>query len=146
MGSVQAANSQSIPAAGYPAPQRVLVAEDDPEMRRLLTASIAADGYEVTNADSGPALLMAIGRFGLQNTLPAVIVSDVRMPGLSGLRVLEWLRGAGWSVPMILISAFIDDELVERATQLGAASVLSKPFDLDDLRAEVTRLAPRDAE
>lgn len=145
MGSVQSEYGHSMSASLPGHRPRVIVAEDDPEMRRLLTATIAADGYDVTNADTGPALLMAIGRFGQENALPALIVSDIRMPGRSGLQVLQWLRDAGWQVPVILITAFGGDEVMEQATHLGAACVLSKPFDLDDLRTTVARLAPCDA-
>jgi len=121
---------------------RVMVAEDDAALRRLLTRALDAAGYAVTSADTGPALLMSLWRAALHSRLPALIVSDIRMPGRSGLEVARVLRDKGWSVPVILITAFVDEDVVTLGQRVGAAAVLSKPFDLDDLLTEVARLAP----
>jgi DNA-binding NtrC family response regulator len=66
---------------------------------------------------------------------PDVLVSDVRMPGLGGLDVLRGLRHCEWANPVILITAFGDEATHLEAVRLGAAAVLDKPFDVDDLRA-----------
>ena len=68
-----------------------------------------------------------------------VIVSDVNMPGLSGLDVLAALRCADWTTPVILITAFGDQQIRAEAEALGAARRLDKPVDPGALRAAVAR-------
>jgi DNA-binding response OmpR family regulator len=114
---------------------RVIIAEDDAAMRRLLASTLRRDGYEVTETANGLQLFEALQRAVCAAATPAFIVSDVRMPGGSGLQVLEAMRIAGWSVPVVLITAFGDEDVMCEGARLGAACVLSKPFDMDDLRA-----------
>jgi CheY-like chemotaxis protein len=87
-------------------------------------------------------LLEAVSQARDRAELPALIVSDVRMPGMSGLRVVEAIRRWGLRMPIILITAFGSEETLNEAFQLGATAVLSKPFDIDDLRAAVCCLLP----
>lgn len=117
----------------------VFVAEDDAEMRALITAALEADGYAVVAASDGRDLL---ARLETDRERVGVIVSDVRMPGYSGLDLLAIVRCASWAVPVILITAFGDEETHAEARELGAVTVLDKPFDLDDLRAAVRSAAP----
>lgn len=120
---------------------RVLVAEDDREMRRLIAATLRHDGLDVVEACDGAELFAAVeaavhagGRKGPPLSL---IVSDVRMPGLSGLDVLRILRAGYWFVPVILITAFSDATTRREARGLEAWAVLDKPFPLEDLRTLV---------
>ncbi|MFP2929079.1 response regulator transcription factor [Pyxidicoccus sp. 3LG] len=123
---------------------RVLVADDQPEMRALLRRALLRRGYEVVEALDGPGLVQAIvdGLLEKQTQVPDLIVSDVRMPGFSGLEVLARLRREGWTTPFILITAFGDAQLHKEAEQLGAACVLNKPFAMEDLCAAVESLVP----
>lgn len=123
---------------------RVLVAEDQPEMRALLRRALQRRGYEVVDAADGPGLIDAIvrGLLAARTQVPDLIVTDVRMPGFSGLEVLARLRREGWSTPVILITAFGDAQLHEDAARLGAARVLNKPFAMEDLVAAVEALVP----
>ncbi len=126
--------------AGRPA--RILLAEDDAEMRSMLASALRADGYEVVEAHSGLALLEEIGMLLFRGeAFPAdVIISDERMPGMFGLEVLSGLRQARWPIPFILITGFGDPQIHERASKLGAAAVFDKPFDIDLLREAVLRV------
>ncbi len=123
---------------------RVLLAEDQPEMRALLRRALQRRGYEVVDAADGPGLIDAIvrGLLAPETQVPDLIVTDVRMPGFSGLEVLARLRREGWSTPVILITAFGDAQLHEDAARLGAARVLNKPFAMEDLVAAVEALVP----
>jgi len=121
----------------------VLVAEDDADTRALVAFGLRRDGYEVEEVSDGGKLLDKIASSMLFRECdpPDVIVSDVRMPGFSGLTILCGLRSAGWMTPIILITAYANDELREHAREWGAA-VMEKPFDIDDLRTAVMNIAP----
>lgn len=121
----------------------VLVAEDDNEMRRLLVETLNQDGYEVLTAGSGLELFDRLREAKEDSDLPKLIVSDIRMPGLSGLQVLRTVQKWGMAIPVILITAFPDEETLSEAEQYGAAAILSKPFEMDDLRTAVLYLYSR---
>jgi DNA-binding response OmpR family regulator len=126
-------------------PPRVLLAEDDHDMRALLAETLRREGYEVIEARDGTQLLHFIARLLLSGNLadpPDLIISDVLMPGQNGLDVLVELRRADWRIPVILITAFGDEELHGEAARWGASAVLDKPFELDDLRRAVQGVAP----
>lgn len=127
--------SVGVPERRWPA-ARVLVAEDDQELRWLITRTLKKNGFEVVEAKDGSALLDCAGEILLENhTLSGldVIISDIRMPGFSGLDVLAGLKHAGVRVPVVLITAFGDDFTHEQAKRLGAAAIVDKPFDMDEL-------------
>jgi DNA-binding response OmpR family regulator len=71
-----------------------------------------------------------------------LIVSDIHMPTCSGLQILRGLRDAQWSVPVILMTAFGDDDTRAEAELLGAI-LFDKPFSIGDRRAALSRLVPR---
>jgi CheY-like chemotaxis protein len=120
-------------------PARLLVAEDDAEMRRLLVSTLRKDGYEVLEARNGHDILerMADGLLVRGSASFDLILSDIRMPGPSGLEILEQLRRWGYRSPVVLITAFGDKALHAEAERLGATAVFDKPFDLRALRAFV---------
>jgi DNA-binding response OmpR family regulator len=121
---------------------RVLVAEDDPEMRRLVADALRKDGYEIVEEPDGGRLLVriaAIYSFDRTSDPFDLIVSDVRMPVCSGLDILQGLRDAHWKTPVVLMTAFGDDETRARASKLGA-SLFDKPFTMQALRAKVREL------
>ncbi len=123
---------------------RILLAEDDREMRRLLASVLRKEGFEVVAVADGNELLSVLAsQMSLSHTHATtdLIISDVRMPGHSGLDVLAGLRRSGWDTPILLITAFGDDETHAHARRLGAAAIMDKPFDLDDLTMAVLNLA-----
>jgi len=124
---------------------RVLVAEDDLEMRRLVVEALRKDGHEVHEAADGGRLLVYLAEAFERDSMLGdidVVVCDVRMPVCSGLDLLEKLVEARWRVPFILMTAFGDDDTRRHAESLGAV-YFDKPLALADLRAAVTRLADR---
>jgi len=131
-----AAESQSRPLT----PARVLLAEDDLELRELLAFVLRADGHEVVEARDGNELLEILTE-GMQRGAAcepfSLVVSDVRMPGLTAFDVLTRLQRALVDTPVILITAFGDQTTHLRAQRMGASRVFDKPFDFDDLRAAV---------
>jgi CheY-like chemotaxis protein len=122
---------------------RVLVAEDDPEMRKLVVDALRKDAHEVLEAHDGASMLVILAEvFQLDSTLGGidVIVSDMRMPVWSGLELLERLADAGWRIPSILMTAFGDEETRRSAARVGAM-LMDKPFAMGELREAVNRLA-----
>jgi CheY-like chemotaxis protein len=116
----------------------VLVADDDEDLRSLVVEALRADGYRVIEAHDGAELLDHL-RAGLTDSAPHpdVVVTDVLMPKLSGLGVLDALRRAQWNVPVILMTVMGDGSVHTLARRLGAVRVLRKPLDIDDLRTAV---------
>ena len=119
-------------------PSTIYLAEDDEDMRLLIALALTSDGYDVTQAKDGSELLELLATAATTPLKrPDVIVSDVLMPGYSGIGVLAALQRCDWTVPMILITARQDDAIVQEAIRLGASAVVRKPFDMDDLRIAI---------
>ena len=115
-------------------PLSILVAEDDPEMRRLVSAALRKKGHDVEEVASGASLLERLR----SEPLPRVLVTDLRMPWLDGLEALRAAGPTRW-VPTLLITAFPAPDVVGRALEAGA-DVLAKPFDLDELCGRVAEM------
>jgi DNA-binding response OmpR family regulator len=119
------------------APGRILLAEDDDDMRNLLAGALRAEGFQVFEVSDGDELIERITcdlLLGEGSCSVDLIITDVRMPGANGLTVLEGLRRVdGWT-PVIIITAFGDDMIHAEAHRLGAVAVLDKPFDIGHLR------------
>src|SRR5580658_1654132 len=127
----------SVPR-GELASTTVLVADDDDELRGLVVDTLRADGYSVVEARDGAELLdLLCDTVGDGKTCPDVLVADVRMPKLSGLGVLEELKRAHVTLPVVMMTGFAPDSVETVAKRLGAIGVLKKPFDVDDLRTAV---------
>jgi CheY-like chemotaxis protein len=121
---------------------RILVAEDDTEMRRVIADTLRDDGYDVVElADGGRLLVDVAARLKGEPEADSIdlIVSDIRMPICTGLEIVEALRHAHWRTPVILMTAFGDDATRRKAEGLRAV-LFDKPFDLDDLRTAVKNM------
>lgn len=118
-------------------PARIFIAEDDDEMRLLLHEAFVYDGYDVVDLSSGRDLYNLLQRAVELKIVPDIVVSDIRMPGMTGLEVLNCIRELSLKMPVVLITAFGDEETLNAASELGATAVFNKPFDIDDLRIAV---------
>jgi DNA-binding response OmpR family regulator len=123
---------------------RVLLAEDDDEMRILLASVLRKEGYEVTECRDGCELAEKIGPCLVPNAQRFIdlVISDIRMPGVLGLSVLEGGQQQEGFPPMIMITAFGDQETHAEVTRLGAAAMFDKPFDLQELLDKVREIVP----
>jgi len=120
---------------------RVLIGEDDADMRSLIAAMLRSDGYRVVEAANGAEVLEQIEATitgPLRDRFRAVI-TDIEMPALTGLDVLAALRCAKWRTPIIFITAFGNPDIRAEADWLGALAVLDKPFRPDALRGAVRK-------
>jgi DNA-binding response OmpR family regulator len=118
----------------------VLLVEDDRDMREMLALVLRKDGFTVVEAEDGDDALEWLGLGALEGEprrWPALIVSDVCLPYLSGLDLLEGLSSVTKRLPVVLITGVRDPATHERAIELGALCVLDKPFQLCDFRSVV---------
>jgi DNA-binding response OmpR family regulator len=123
----------------HPIGPTVIVAEDDSELLAVVMEALRADGYRVVAAHDGEELLALVAdTLGNPSARADLIITDVRMPGLSGLGVLLQLRRLGIRLPTLMMTGFSPESVETVAKSLGAAGVLRKPFDLDALRAAVS--------
>jgi CheY-like chemotaxis protein len=111
----------------YPtlAQSRVLIAEDDPELRELVAERLRAEGCEVLTVGTGGEALDVIEK----NDEIDLAILDVRMPGMSGLEVVYVMRTWDCAIPLLLVTAFPDPELIEECDRLHVP-ILQKPFPL----------------
>jgi DNA-binding response OmpR family regulator len=126
---------------------RILVAEDDLEMRNFLAVSLRRDGYDVVEAKTGVELISLLVDATLDSTAVPydLVISDQRMPGFLGLEVLAGPQDDDWPPPYIMITAFGSKEFETLAYGAGAAAVFNKPFDMDDLKSAIVSILGRSA-
>ena len=115
--------------------QRVLIVDDDEAIRTATSESLARRDREVRTAESALAALNSLDKWQ-----PDVVLSDVRMPGLDGLELLDLLHERLPSADVIMMTAYDDMPTVVGAMRAGAVEFLVKPLDLHDLRRTVDRL------
>jgi CheY-like chemotaxis protein len=123
--------------------QRILVADDNDAMLRVITRALHRDGYDVEHARDGAELMHWVD--ALTDPIePApqidLIVTDLRMPKCSGQECLEQLRIRGNRTPVILITAFGDDRVKRAAHASGVGAMFDKPVDLEQLRSAVRHI------
>ncbi len=113
---------------------RLLVIDDDPASRRLVTAIFQAEGMEVIEAPDGLSGIKAV-----EASAPDIVLLDIRMPELDGMEVLDELRPAESGIMVVMLTAEHDVKLAIRAIQLGAFDYQTKPVDQDELALVVKR-------
>ena len=120
--------------------KRLLVVDDEPNLLRAVAACLKAEDYEVNTARSGREALMQ-----LAESVPDLIVSDIRMPGMDGYKLARQLRGSPRTalVPIVFLTA--KDETADRIEgfRAGIDAYLTKPFEPDELIAVVTAILNR---
>jgi DNA-binding response OmpR family regulator len=121
----------------------ILVADDEADILALVAYRLKQDGYEVVQATNGEEAV-EMGR----ELIPDLAVIDVMMPFMDGYEVTELMRGAKETerVPVILLTARIQDADVKRGTEAGADAYIKKPFSPDELKTRVAALLAESAE
>lgn len=114
--------------------ERVLLVDDDASIRETFEIHLPTEGYEVTTAGTAEE---AIGL--LPDLDPAVIIADVRLPGMDGIELLGKVREVGDDVDVIIITAHEDMQTAVEAMKAGAYDYLVKPLDLDEIDLLLTR-------
>ncbi|AIR88621.1 sigma-54-dependent transcriptional regulator [Pseudomonas cremoricolorata] len=115
-------------------PTQVILVDDDPHLRQALSQTLDLAGLKVTALSDAQGLAERIGE-----DWPGVVVSDIRMPGIDGLQLLEQLHGRDPELPVLLITGHGDVPLAVQAMRAGAYDFLEKPFASDALLDSVRR-------
>jgi len=113
-------------------PPRVLVVDDERSMRELLAIVLRREGYDVVLAENGRAAITALEREPMD-----LLISDIKMPDMSGVDVLRAAKKIDPDILGIMITAFASTETAVEAMRLGACDYVSKPFDVDLLKMKV---------
>ena len=121
----------AVPAADR-RPARILVVDDERSMRELLAIVLRREGYEVLLAENGRAAIDL-----LEHEPVDLLISDIKMPDLSGVDVLRAAKKIDQDILGIMITAFASTDTAVEAMRLGACDYLSKPFDIDLLKMKV---------
>ena len=118
-------------------PTRLLVVDDDPAIREMLSDYLSSHGYEVALADGGAAM-----RAELERAKPALVLLDIGLPGEDGLTLARYVRER-YDVGIIMVTGA--DEVVDRVAglEVGADDYVAKPFDPRELRARVKSVLRR---
>jgi len=119
---------------------RILVVDDEPKLGKVVSEALALDGHAVTRAGGGSAALVE-----LQKDPFEIVVTDLRMPDVDGLGVLQAARARVPPAEVILMTAHASAESAVAAMKAGAADYLIKPFAVDELRLRVQRLVDQRA-
>lgn len=117
---------------------RILVAEDDRNANKLICAVLRKGGYEALPAKDGQEALDM-----LEHEHVDLIVSDVMMPRVDGIELVRMLRDAGWTTPIIMLTARQDSETLHSGFIAGADDYLTKPADMKELVLRVRALLRR---
>src|SRR5437868_13305665 len=123
---------QPIAPATERRPPRILVVDDERSMRELLAIVLRREGYQVLLADNGRTAIDALEKESVD-----LLISDIKMPDLSGVDVLRAAKRIDQDILGIMITAFASTESAVEAMRLGACDYLSKPFDIDLLKMKV---------
>lgn len=113
---------------------KLLVADDDRNLRTVLAAELSDEGFEVTTAENGSEALTLLddGAFD-------VALLDLNMPGLGGMEVLMAIRSSALPVAVVILTAYASIPTAVEATKLGAYDYCTKPFRIDELKTIILR-------
>jgi DNA-binding NtrC family response regulator len=115
--------------------KRILIIEDDEEMRSMLREFLSEEGYDTDSIDSGSKAFVRLVRDTFD-----LIITDIRMPGLTGLDILPGVKKLQPDAPIIVITAFGSEEVCHKVFARGAEAYLEKPIHLEHLREIVQRM------
>ena len=121
-------------------PKRLLVVDDEPNLLRALAAALRAEGYEVLTARNGREALVRVAE-----SVPDLVISDIRMPGMDGYQLAGQLRASARTalVPIVFLTA--KDETADRIAgfRSGVDAYITKPFEPDELLAVIHSILSR---
>ncbi len=114
---------------------KVLIVDDEEMAIKMLEHQMIANGYEVISCTDGREAVELI-----KNENPGLVISDIMMPFMSGLELLEVIKSENKKTPVILISALDDVEVIQTAIGMGADDFVIKPVNMDELALRITKV------
>ncbi len=117
---------------------RILIVDDEKGMRDFLSIMFKKEGYAVCTAESVDAASVRVGRGDVD-----LIVTDISMPGRSGMELLRHARSTSPDTPVIMITAYASTESAVEALKLGACDYITKPFDVEEMKIIVRNALER---
>ncbi|MBO8169243.1 MAG: response regulator [Thermoanaerobacteraceae bacterium] len=118
------------------AKETILVVDDQAGVRTLLSLLCQEEGLAVEVAKHG---LDAINK--IKENCPAMVLMDVRMPVMDGVTALGWIKEHYPDLPVVMMTAYAEEERLEEAEKIGVVDVWYKPFDIDEVRVKVKELS-----
>jgi two-component system response regulator (stage 0 sporulation protein F) len=119
-------------------PRRILAVDNEPSVTLSLRYVFSDPRYELTCVDSGPA---ALARLDANSDLYDVIIVDEKMPHMTGVELVNAIRKRGINGRIVVVSAHLNSEIREAYERMDVHVMFSKPFNVDELRSAVDRIA-----
>jgi len=116
----------------------VLVVDDEPDVRKVVRMTLEKVGYDVVEAEDGEKAIEEIKK-GENSLLLNLIITDIRMPNMNGIEVLNYYRKEWPSIPLIVLTGFPDLDMATSMLQHGISDYLVKPVEAEKLRASVAK-------
>ncbi len=116
----------------------ILVVDDDPQIRKLLSANLLKRNYEVQEAANGAEAIAY-----MEQDLPDLAILDLVMPGISGNDLCVWIRERRLDIPIIVLSAYDEEDLKVKALDAGADDYVTKPFKAEEFLARMRAVMRR---
>lgn len=117
---------------------KILLVDDDPSLREVLAFALREQGHEIVSASNGEAALVSMESFQ-----PEVVITDLKMPGIDGIQLLERVRSLDSAIPVILLTAFGSIEDAVEAMKRGAHDYLTKPYSREELKVTLDQALER---
>ena|SRR3989338_2048525 len=122
-------------------PLKLLIADDEPKIRAMLTGCLEQDGLTIVAAASGDEAVKLVAQ-----DPPQLMIVDMKMPGLNGLEVLQQVRATNPQIGVFLLTGYDDDVIEQKARELGALGIIHKPPIFAEVRQlvkdTITKLLP----
>jgi two-component system chemotaxis response regulator CheY len=124
--------------SGHETKGRVLIVDDEPDVRKVVKMTLTKAGYDVIEAEDGEKAIAAIQE-GENPLLLDVIISDIRMPKVNGVEAINYFQQQWPSVPLIVLTGFPDMEMATGFLKKGIVDYLVKPVEKEKLTAAVAK-------
>jgi len=124
----------AMPEPQRPSRRRILVVDDEPDICEALDVFLSSEGYQVSTVESGAAAIEQVKRQAFD-----LVITDLRMPGMSGVEAVASLKRLHPDLAVIVVSGYVSDESDLRCRAEGVATIIRKPFHLDDLLNVIAR-------
>jgi DNA-binding NtrC family response regulator len=112
--------------------KKILIAEDDCDIRNILTVILGDEGYEIIQAENGQQALKTIRTQHID-----LLLLDIKMPNLSGIDVLYYMHKEGYKIPVIILTAYLQAKEDPEVKQKNVLAFLVRPISFDELKSKI---------